>query len=339
MLNVVKSAFGGKNLKLKPAFLLLTIAVLFTLYISGCNENSVTTPGDQTDNQYLQTVVQSGYSGGDRGVEDNLMANTIADLDTGAVADDGGYDIPILHLIKWGRHITDVNINLSIANMGDTMKNVVITRNITGYYRIIGIDQTGHQIEVDKPYTEVTNRDVSFKRVARTPYPKMNWRVYSISVLSGKTTYPNPTNTITLNSIVITDMTTNVVYTLNGPDFTQNVFYTKLFGGAGLPTFDRGDQIKIDVYATSTTSDTNIVAWHWARNTFGFHRIPFRMINNVPGSGGYNQTYERVFTIYNYHLPGFFNTYISGNTKESLWDDDPGKFNSMEAGIPYRISQ
>lgn len=327
------------KIKSKSAILFLAFAVIFTIYLSGCNENSLTNPGDQTDEQYLQSVVQSGYSGTDRTVEDNLTANTIADMDTGAVSDDPGYDSPISHLIKWGRHITNVNVNLNITNQGDTMRNVIVTRTITGFYRIIGLDQNGHEIEVNKPYTELTNRNISFKRVARTIHPRLNWRVYSVSVLSGKTTFPAPVNTITLNSIVITNLTTNKVYTLTGPDFTQNVFYTKLFGGQGVPTFNRGDQVKIDVYAFSTTADTNIIAWHWARNTFGFHRIPFRMINNVPSSGGYNQTYERVFTIYNYHLLGHFNTYISGSTRESLWDDDPAKFNSMEAGIPYRIVQ
>lgn len=328
-----------KFTKSKSIIFLLSGAAAAIIYVAGCNENSMSPSGDQTDDQYLQSVIQSGYSGNDRGVEDNLASNTIGDMDTSVVGDDQGYDDPITHLIRWGRHITGVNINLNITNLGDTMKNVAVTRTITGYYRIIGIDGFGNTIIVDKPYTEVTDRNVSFKRVARTIHPRFNWRVFSVSVLSGKTTFPTPQNTITLNSIVITDMTTNTVYTLNGPDFTQNVFYTKLFGGAGVPAFDRGDQTKIDVYAFSTTADTNIVAWHWARNTFGFHRIPFRMISNVPGSGGYNQVYERTFTIYNYHLLGHFNTYISGSTRESLWDSDPAKFNSMEAGIPYKIVQ
>jgi len=329
-----------KNLKLKSTLLFLLTAVAFTLYITGCNQNSITNPGSQSDDEYLQSVVQAGYNGGnDRTVEDNLISNTINDMDTGAVGDDGGYNIPIAHLIRWGRHITDVNVNLSISNQGDTMKNVAVTRTITGFYRIIGIDQTGHQIEIDKPYVEVTNRNVSFKRVAKNVQPRFNWRVYSVSVLNGKTTSPTPVNTVTMNSIVITDISSGQTITLNGPDFTQNVFYTKLFGGAGVPKFDRGDQIKIDVYVTSTTSDTNIIDWHWARNTFGFHRIPFMIKSNVPGVGGYSQVYERTFNIYNYHLLGQYNTYISANTKESLWDDDPAKFNSVEAGIPYRVTR
>jgi hypothetical protein len=325
------------KLKFKSTFLLLMLTAFVTFYITGCNQNSITNPGDGTDNQYLQDVVQSGYSINDRTVEDNIMSNTVADIDTGAVSDDGGYNNPLSHIIRWGRHITDVNINLNISG-NDSMKTVAVERTITGYYRIIGIDGTGNQVEVDKPYVEQTNRNIAFKRIARTPHPRFNWRVYSISALSGKTTSPSPVNTITLTSIVITDITSGASYTLTGPDFTQNIYYTKFFGGTGVPSFNRGDQVKIDVYATSTTADTNIVDWHWARNTFGFHRIPFNMIHNVPGSGGYNQTYERIFNIYNYHMLGCFNTYISGSTRESLWDDDPGKFNSMEAGIPYKIN-
>ena len=163
--------------KFKSIFLLITSFA--GMYIAGCNQNSVTNPGDQTDNQYLQNVIQSGYCTNDRTVEDNLMSNTVADMDTGAVSDDGGYNIPLVHIIQWGRHITDVNINLSISNEGDTMKTVAVERTITGYYRIIGLDLTGNQVEVDKPYVEQTNRNIAFKRVARTPHPRFNWRVYS----------------------------------------------------------------------------------------------------------------------------------------------------------------
>jgi hypothetical protein len=125
--------------------------------------------------------------------------------------------------------------------------------------------------------------------------------------------------------------------TYMGPDFTQNVFTTKHFGGAGIPEVFVNDQVRIVVYTYSTQSETDIVAWHWARNTFGFHREPFVMTSNNPSGSGWNRTYEKTFTIYPNHVKGIFNGFISASTHKSLYDDSPVEFASDLAGTAYRV--
>jgi len=327
--------------KLTGSFSIFLLLLIFT-FISGCNKNDVTDPTLMTDEQYLQFVVDSAYST-NQNDEDNLMSYELLDMDDGgAIKDDentGPGLSPIDSLIRWGRRITNVNVNFNVTSQGDTIKIVRVTRTISGNYIIIGW-QNGQIDSVNKPYTTVFNRDVTFKRINNLPNPRYNWRLYKISMLSGGTTQPQVGNdlvSMTKVEVYINNSTTPD-YTFNGPDFTQNVFTTMLFGGTGIPTINRNSSVKIKVYTTSQEPETDYVALHWARNTFGFHRIPFALESQT-GSGPYYRIYSKTFNIYGNHRLGVFNGYISASTYKSLFDDDPSKFASTEIGTPYKVLQ
>ena len=127
-------------------------------------------------------------------------------------------------------------------------------------------------------------------------------------------------------------------YTLLGPDFSQIQYVTKRFSGTGIPSLPKGSQIQIKIYTTSQNSTLDYVAWHWARNAFGFHRIPFTLLSQN-GSGPYERVYSKTFTIYNNHRIGVHNGYISASTHESLFDNNINEFASDIFGVPYRITQ
>ena len=330
MINLMKSV---KNLKITAFFGLLFVAVL-AAYLSGCSDNA-TNPTELTDDQYIESVVKTGFSTSRE--EDDVMSNETYDMnDDGAVPDFG--NSPIDSLLKWGRKITSVNISVTINNQGDTVKNVTVNRTISGNYIIIGM-VNGQQDTIVKPYVETTQRLAIFKRIARTPRPRLNWRLYQVSMLDGQTTQPQiGTDYVEMNKVEVY-VNGNLAYTFLGPDFTQNVFTTKFFGGNGIPEVNRGDQVKVNVYTFSTQSETDIVAFHWARNTFGFHREPFTMISNVPNGNGWDRVYEKTFTVYPAHLLGRFNSYISASTHKSLYDDSPSEFASDLVGTPYRVKQ
>jgi len=321
---------GEKNMKKLSFFSLLGAAFLFS-YLVGCNENSISP--EETDDQFIESVVRNGIGSGE---EDDLMSTEVGDLDTGAVENGGGFDTPIDSLMKWGRRITSVSINISISNQGDTIKNVTVTRTITGNYIIIGI-VLGQVDTIVKPYTEVMNRLAIFKRIDRTPYPRRNWRLYKVSMLDGQTTQPQVgSDYVKMNKIEVW-INGTLTYTFLGPDFTQNWFTTRYFGGPGIPEVHRGDQVNIKVFTYSTQPEPDIVAWHWARNTFGFHRVPFDMTSNVPNGSGWDRTYEKNFTVYGTHPFRRANGYISASTHKSLYDDSPAEFASDLVGTPYRV--
>lgn len=314
----------------------LTFIIVFSLLLSSCKKENATEPTELTDEQFIQQIIENGFntSGND---EDNLMSQEKQELDDGgAVKDDDNIPMtPIDSLLRWGRKITNVSINVQITG-NDSIKNVAVTRNITGNYIIIGL-KNGLIDSITKPYTAVYNRNIVFKRINRTPYPRLNWRVYQISNSDGQTTSPQIGSTqVQITKIEIyKNNSSTPTYTINGPDF-QNQFYTTMFfGGTGITTLNRGDQILVKVYTISQQVTIDYVAYHWARNTFGFHRIPF----TLESQNGNNRVYSKTFTIYTQHRLGVFNGYISASTRESLYDDDINKFASDQVGIPYKIVQ
>jgi hypothetical protein len=320
-----------KSSKKAINLLFLLLIAAFALYIPGCSD-SVST--NETDEQYLMEVVQKGVNAGD---EDDLLAAETSDLDDGGAVDNGpGMDTPIDSLLKWGRKIIDVNVNLNITSQGDTTKTVIVTKTITGNFIIIGF-VNGVKDTIVKPYTEVLTRNVIFKRIGNGPRPRSNWKLYKVSMADGKTTMPQVgTDYVEMNKIEVY-VDNELKYTFLGPDFTQNIFTTRRFGGE-IPNVNSNDNVRLKVYTYSTQSEPDIVTWHWAKNAFGFHRVPFDMTSNIPSGSGWARTYEKTFTVYGAHLFGRkFNAFISASTHKSLYDDSPTEFASDLVGIPYRV--
>jgi hypothetical protein len=319
--------------KLTKTTFFLLFSAFFTLYLAGCSDSAVD-PDNQTDDQYIQEVVTKGI-GSDYQENEDLMFNEAYDLDDGG-AIGGSSDTPIDSLLRWGRRVTGVNVNVNIISEGDSLKIAAITRTINGEFIIVGLI-AGVEKTIVKPYTEVLKRNVIFKRIAHSPRPRFNWKLYKISMVDGETTSPQAgSEYVKMNKAEI--YVNNVLtYTFEGPDFTQNVFTSRRFEGSGLPEVRRGDQVKIKVYTFSKQSEQDIVVWHWARNTFGFHREPFVMTSEIPNGQYWDRTYEKTFSVYSQHRHGRFNGFISASTHKSLFDDSPAEFASDLVGTPYRV--
>jgi len=330
-------------MKVRKNISILSILFLFiitALFISGCQKNAVE-PSNMTDDEYIQTVVSGGYDN-DYTNEDNIMMQEYSDLDEGgAVLDNetGSPASPFDSLYKWGRRITGVNRNYNITNEGDSLKNVTVTTTFTGNFHIIGY-QGGVRDTAIKPYTEVMKRNVVFRRIANTEFPRRNWRLYKVSVLDGETTQPQTgSSKVQITKVEIYKNNSGTpTYTFSGPDFNNILFMTKLFGGNGIPELDKNDQIIVKIYTTSQLAQADYVAFHWAKNSYGFHRIPFALESET-GSGPYYRIYTKDFNIYGNHRIGVFNAYFSANTHESLYDSDISKFASDLVGIPFKVTR
>lgn len=321
--------------KIIISFLFLFTPIIYSFFISGCGEDT-TSAGNQTDEEYLVGLLTQGIFSSNQG-EDNLMYNETIDLDDGfAIADDSS-DTKIDSLYKWGRIVNNVSISYNITNEGDTLKDINVARTITGNFVIVG-KINGIVDTIVKPYTQVINRYVVFKRTGYYAWPRFNWRLYKISIADGQTTAPQiGSDYVRMNKIEIY-RNNELTYTFNGPDFSQQVFTSKKYDGQ-LPTAYIGDTIKIKVYEFSNQPDKDIVAWHWAKNVSGFHRVPFGLISETPSGNGWDRIYEKTFKIYGSHSSGIFNGFISASTNKSLFDDNLGEFASDLVGIPYSIGQ
>ena len=321
--------------KLIRSAILLIISAILGLYLIGCSD-SVNTPDNQTDDEYIRGVILNG-TGSNQQDDEDLMSNEVYDFDDGGpVGNGGGGDTPIDTLLRWGRHITGVNVNINITNQGDSLKIAEITRTITGNFIIIGI-VSGLQETIVKPFTEVLKRNAIFKRVDHQRMPRFNWRLYKVSLVDGETTVPQVgTDYVQMNKVEVY-VNNALAYTFQGPDFTQNAFTPRRFHGGGIPQVHHGDQVRIKVYTYSTQPEPDIVVWHWARNAFGFHREPFVMTSQTPNGQYWDRTYEMTFHIYGRHRFGCFNGFISASTHKSLFDDSPSEFASDLVGTPYRV--
>jgi hypothetical protein len=321
--------------KLIRSAILLVISAILGLYLIGCSD-SVNTPDNQTDDEYIKEVILHG-TGSNQQDDEDLMSNEVYDFDDGGpVGNGGGSDTPIDTLLRWGRRITGVNVNVNITSQGDSLKIAEITRTINGNFIIIGI-VSGLQDTIVKPFTEVLKRNAIFKRISHNPKPRFNWKLYKVSLVDGETTMPQVgTQYVQMNKVEVY-INNSLAYTFQGPDFTQNVFTPRRFHGGGIPQVHHGDMVRIKVYTYSTQPEPDIVVWHWARNKSGFHREPFVMTSQIPNGQHWDRTYEKTFHIYGRHMSGCFNGFIIASTHKSLFDDSPSEFASDLVGTPYRV--
>lgn len=326
-----------KTLKNRIGFLLVSGIMLLGLFLYGCQESPVTSV-EQTDDEYLQsTALQTAFST-DPDDEDNLMYTEVDDFESeGAIEDYPG--APQLDSIyRWGQRITNVNINTNIANLGDTAKQVQVTRTVTGELIILYYGSGSGSLDTAvKPFTREQKRFVTFKKISNHPNPRFRWRVYELSAVDGQTTSPMlGKNNIVMNKVEIYKNGT-LELTLNGPDFTVNTFLTRLYGGEGILKLRTGDMVNVKVYLNSNQADKDIVLFHWPGNSFGFHRVRFEMTSETPNGLGWDRVFERNFEIFNAHRLGVFNGYISASIRSTLFDADPSKLSSTYMGLRYRI--
>lgn len=309
--------------------------ILAGLYLYGCQDSSVSTT-DMTDDEYLQTTaIQSAFSS-DEDDEDNLMSSEINDFESeGAVEDYDGAP-PLDSIIKWGQVISNVNVNTSISGIGDSLKQVEVTRTVAGEL-IILYSTNGTVNTVRKPFTREQKRFVSFKKTGNHPNPRSRWRVYEVSAADGQTTSPmTGKDNIVMNKV---EVYKNGILelTLTGPDFTVNKYLTRLFGGEGILKVRPGDQVNVKVYLTSNQADKDIVLFHWPKNPHRFHRVRFEMTSEVQNGSNWDRVFEKTFDIHNVHRFGVFNGYISASIRSTLFDTDPNLLSTTYMGMFYRV--
>jgi hypothetical protein len=182
---------------------------------------------------------------------------------------------------------------------------------------------------VSKPFTETTTRNVRFWRIARTDRPRDNWRFREISGVAGGTT----NSQITFNQLVA----------IIGPDTLTITdptdFYLRFpaFTGRRMPSIGGAAGIKVQLTLTSAESDTDLVFLHrpfqWLNpSVLRPARVRMTMVSQA-GSGPYTRVYELTWTG---HVPGRHHFFVSGITRNSLFDD-AAPWSTRMWGIPYLV--
>jgi hypothetical protein len=323
-----------KTSDLIKSFKIFSVIFFLSILIYSCNENPVETL--QSDDDYLRTTAINSSFSNDDNDDDNILSSEILDFDGDGIVADDENNVPVDSVIRWGRRITNVNTNATITNLGDSLKQVDVVKTISGNL-IIVVSTAGVIDTVSKPFIQEQKRIVIFKRVGNRPNPRFNWRLYKYSAIDGETKQPQVGKSNITMSKVEVYRNNNLIMTLDGPDFTVNMFNARRFFNNGNFENNPNAQIRLKVYLTSNQSDQDLVMFHWARNNHGHHRVRFNMTSEIQVGSNWERTFEKTFNIFPNHRLGIFNGYISSSTRATLFDDDPSLLSTTYMGLVYGV--
>ena len=306
-------------------FALLSAAIV----INGCSKESATEP-ISSDDAYFESVIK----GNDAATQDLFASDEEALNESdqlGSIA--GGLKKSTLGSvvpIRWGRVIQSVNRQIvrPVTKLGDTLAIVETRVTFTGNFLIQGLSGVD-TVVIRKPFTEVIDRNVKFRRVANTRYPRLNWRLDAVAVANGSTA--NPALAITEMEVIAPNRT----LTVTDPDDYYMEIEPRWF--RNLPVF-QNVPVTMRVTVQSSLPDSEFVTLHYVPSAFGLHRSPFLLKSQSVSGGVYTRVYEKSWTISG-SIRKYAHLMVSATTRESLLTDVTTNFSSAVWGIPYKTSQ
>ena len=101
--------------------------------------------------------------------------------------------------IRFGRIITGITKTVETTiEPGDRRAIAHVTKDITGIFKILAVTAANETVLVEKPFNDVSERNVVFKRLARNPVRFWrNWMPVASSLVQGGTVPPDNLITIT----------------------------------------------------------------------------------------------------------------------------------------------
>ncbi len=106
--------------------------------------------------------------------------------------DEGGSTDDPIDPITWGRLGRRDQVSISVQFEGDTFATITRTRTFNGNFRIV-TDTTGEDnTYIDKPMYNNLTRKAHAIRVARTRFPRLNWRITEVTPEMLESAVPNP---------------------------------------------------------------------------------------------------------------------------------------------------
>jgi hypothetical protein len=308
---------------------------LLMLLVVGCAKDSGSDPQDEIApaNVTNEQSAKLELAKGDEFVKNDEI--TIADQDM-QLMDYGTFgkvDANITPL-RWGRFVTSVVVVAQdTVFQGDSISVVHVHKDITGVLKIKARNEAGDTVEIDKPFTDQSDRNIVFKRIDRNPKRFwLNWIPVATSLVAGGST--NDLIAITEiqmvsknDSVTITDP---LAYYLR---YKWVRWYNR--GNKTVPEFFGGDPVTVRATLVSSAADTDIVALRFGFNFLQRKRVHMTLVSQTLLPNG---NYERVFETqwFAHFHPGFFHVAVDALTKATLYDDT-APYSVSWWGIPYRL--
>lgn len=325
---------------MKRTTMVLMAAVMLTgVLVTGCKKDNgpdESAPvGVTNEEQAMQYFAKSDeFVAND---EETFADKSIESFDYGTF---GKVDAAITPL-RWGRFVTSVTRTVTTTiQPGDTIAIAMVDKNISGTLKIRGINGTGDTVTVEKPFNDVSKRNVIFKRVNRnTDKFWLNWVPVATSLVEGGTALPN--NQIEITKLVLYVSTTDTITITDPNSYFLRYRWLKLFNGGrkDVPEYLAGQGLKLQVTVVSASADTDLVALRYGVSGNNHKRVRLALVSEVNNGNG---TYTRVFEIartapqfVHFHR-GWFHMGIDAVTRATLMDD-AAPYSVSWWGVPYRV--
>jgi hypothetical protein len=322
---------------MKHLLIILSMGLLFGLFLGGCKENIVDPRGDQpppgvTNEETAMKVMA---------VNDEFVRNDEQTFDDKEVEPEDygtfGKVLADITPLRFGRIITSITRTVTVTvQPGDSMAIALVAKDIIGVFKIRAINTTGDTILVEKPFNDHSTRKVIFKRVQReTRRYWLNWIPIATSLVDGGTVAPN--NLIDISKVEM--------FLPNGDTITvtePNEYFLRYkwitgwhFGRRDLPVFLPGQEVKLRVTLTSASADTDFVALRFGFDMFHKRRAHLQIVSEVNnGDGTYTRVYEKTWLTHPH--PGYFHAGVDAMTKGTVHNDTE-PYSVSWWGIPYRV--
>lgn len=301
------------------AFFALFIVALFVRCQDDVVDPGVTEP--TTDKAALEKLVD----------EDSSLTSFDYNYDEEGVMDFLGKINTNIYPFRVGQKMRLVNRTLSI-DIQDTIAYGTLTKTFEGLLLIAAsYDSSANKPDtlIEKSFTAVVTRNLIFKKIADTPYPRRNWIIAAISLPEGGTQSPN------------VDLMKMTIFLPNGDtlmiDSPNDYFLRRGWGWwRNMPIVGRGDSVKIQVDLFSNYEEDDFVTLTWGANRWIKHRVKrlFDLVSSTPNGNGWDKVYEQTFVTHQW--PGFYHAIINALPKQVIFDDAT-PVESEAWGIPYFV--
>lgn len=301
------------------AFFTLLIVTLFVR----CQDEVVNPDEGEptTDKAALQKLVD----------EDSSLTSFDYNYNEEGVMDFLGKVNTTIYPFRVGQKMRLVNRTLSI-DFQDTLAYGTLTKTFEGLLLIAASydsNSTEPDTLIEKPFTAVVTRNLIFKKINNTPYPRKNWIIAAISLPEGGTQSPN------------IDLQKMTIFLQNGDTLvieSPNDYFLRRGWGwwHQIPILGYGDSATIRIELFSNYQEDDFVTLTWGANRWIKHRVKklFDLVSSTPNGTGYDKVYEQTFRTHQW--PGFYHAIINALPRQVILDDAT----PVEAeawGIPYFV--
>jgi hypothetical protein len=155
------------------SILVAGVAVGLLVLAMGCSKDNNSNPASSSETD--QTALQALMTGDSDLDAVNAWAGDDADGGGGSPLDSA------VTTLRWFRHGTFQRTGVTVTIDGDTLATITRTATFNGVFHMLVDTAGGVRTFIDKPMSNMLTRKAHARRVARTRFPRENWRIYEVT--------------------------------------------------------------------------------------------------------------------------------------------------------------